>query len=412
MKCRILLQSSVAPLYNFFYIVILLFLLIACTGGETRPSQASSAGSGKSVSPNAGAGAEREIQKQVFPGPAWQALALLETGDNPLWFELGSGGPLLIESPGAASLAPYAPWPHARFILGMMVWKGFLVMAVNRDGFLVLGPDLNGASAGLDSGRVVLYRSASGAYWDPYTAESFFLWQDKPAVLIYRNDFFSEHEAPSPEPQVFVLDTASAVPLGAAVPALQKFPPGDAWEAELVRKGPDGFWYYRVKEKGKSSGETAYFRTPDLGKEGVKISAGEWRNSDLPEKDENTPRFLAAMFDRIIVDYAPGEVFIARTVSPDFEGQRLFRAGGADNPALLYCYYREAQEPFALALLPDGRGFFSDGTAVGSFSLPALPDEFVYTGAAVLGSVLVVSWEEQQEAGIGAAGFMVLKIAW
>ena len=67
-------------------------------------------------------------------------------------------------------------------------------------------------------------------------------------------------------------------------------------------------------------------------------------------------------------------------------------------------------EPLALAIFPDGSGFYSYGTEqdVRSFSLPPLPEGFIYTGIAVLGKVIAASWEEQQEAGIGAAGFMVI----
>jgi hypothetical protein len=48
----------------------------------------------------------------------------------------------------------------------------------------------------------------------------------------------------------------------------------------------------------------------------------------------------------------------------------------------------------------------------GSFEhllLPHLPDGFCYTGAAQTGDYLFVSWEEQEEFFIGAAGFMIYK---
>jgi hypothetical protein len=51
-----------------------------------------------------------------------------------------------------------------------------------------------------------------------------------------------------------------------------------------------------------------------------------------------------------------------------------------------------------------------DEPGTGPFSLPALPEGFAYTGVAALGGVVAASWEEQQEAGIGAAGFMVMSL--
>jgi len=41
--------------------------------------------------------------------------------------------------------------------------------------------------------------------------------------------------------------------------------------------------------------------------------------------------------------------------------------------------------------------------------LPGLPEGFVYTGIKYVGDSLFVSWEEQEDYSIGAAGFMVIK---
>jgi len=372
--------------------------------------------SGKQAVQSGEAGAKPAAQEQINPGPAWPAVALLQTGDNPLWFELRPAGPSLIDSPAAASLTPFTPWPYARFVSGMMVWDGFLVMAINRDGFLVLGSTDDSAAA-------MLYRAPAGGLWDSYTAESLFLWKDKPAVLLYRNDFFAEPAAPSPKPQVYTLDSSSPVPLGAAVPALESFPSDGPWEAETVQRGPDGFWYYRMKEKGLAQNETAYFRTANLGEIGTKISVGEWRNSDLPEGPEKAPPVLLTVLRNAQpeldhVQGGAGRFFVIRAVSTDFEGARFFGSvkvsalTETENSQLLYGYCRQTPEPLALAILGDGRGLYSFGPVgkLESFSLPALPDGFAYTGVALLGDVLAASWEEQQEAGIGAAGFMVMQM--
>lgn len=363
-------------------------------------------------------------------GPAWPALALLKTGENPLWFELGPDGPALIESPASASLAPYVPWPRARFVTGMRLWRDFLVMAVNRYGFLALGAEakVSGAdAAGPETAGTVLYQSADRARWDPYTTESLFSWEGRPAALLYRNDFFSEPSALPSRPQVFVLDESSAVPLPASVPALENFPPGGSWETEEVRRGGDGFWYYRMKEKGRTQNETSYFRAGSLTEEGEKISAAEWRNSGNPEGPEKTPPRVAVLLEAA-AELRRGSVPVARLLSPDFEGQRLFTAAGTpgpasvtsstdENAAVLYAYSRETPPPLAVAVFPDGAGLFSRGTdtqgarsGAEPFSLPALPQGFVYSGIALLGNVLLASWEEQRDAAVGAAGFMVVNV--
>jgi hypothetical protein len=305
MKPRLVLRLSLLPVF------LALFFLTACSEKEEHQ------------------GGEDYSYSEVW-APAWPALALLKTGEHPLWFELGPDGPSHIVSPANATLTPFAPWPHARFISGMLLWDSFLVMAVNRDGFLIL-------DGGPETTELVLYRAADSALWDPYTTESLFIWEDRPLVLLYRNDFFSGFPAPPPASQIYALDTSSPVPLAAAVPALGNITP--PWEAEVLRHGSDGFWYYRIREKGGNQNETVYFRTTDLAVAGTRIPVEEWRDSD--------PRGLDSF--GIIADDRP-------------------------------------------------------------FSLPALPAGFAYSGVALFGNVLVASWEEQLDAGIGAAGFMVMAL--
>jgi len=370
---------------------------------------------------NAGSGiTEISDEEQEYASLPWPALARLRAGENPIWFEFGQDGPCLIDSVAAASLAPYVPWPHARYATAMAVWNGFIVMAVNRDGFLIFGP----AGESPDATELLLCRSAADDLWDPYTTESFFFWEGMPAVLLYRNDFFGELTAPTPDPQVYTLDFFSPVPVGAFVPALEIFPSGGSWETELLRRGPDGLWYYRMKEKAQGRHTTAYFRTADLNVEGKKISLGEWMNSDRGEAPENIPRNLAFLLESVF-KFFPGTKSQLKAVSPDFEGQRVFTIGStngisdgisdgasaiAENTTLLYAYCQNAPESLALAILPGGTGFTltGDEREAVPFSLPVMPQGFVYTGVAVLGNVLIASWEEQREAGVGAAGFIVM----
>jgi hypothetical protein len=365
---------------------------------------------------NTGSGiTEISDEEQEYVSLPWPALARLRAGENPIWFEFEQDGPCLIESAAAASLTPYVPWPHARYVTAMAIWNGFLVMAVNRDGFLVFGP----AGESPETTDLLLCRSDSGGLWDPYTTESFFIWEGKPAILLYRNDFFGELTAPTPDPRVYALDFSSPVPVGVYVPALEIFPPNGSWETEILRRGPDGLWYYRMKEKAQGRNATAYYRTDDLNVEGRKISFGEWMNSDRGEDSENIPGNLTVLLESVL-ELSPGTKSRLKIVSPDFEGQRVFTFGSTDgasaiaeNTALIYAYCQDASESLVLAILPGGMGFIltGDEREVIPFPFPAIPEGFVYTGVAVFGNALIASWEEQQEAGVGAAGFMVMAMA-
>ena len=365
----------------FFFLLVFLPLLMACTWGRN--------------------GSETP-EVVIRESTAWPAVALLRTGKNPIWFELLPDGPRNIGSAAEAELSPFTPWPHARFITGMLLWDGFLVMAVNGDGFLVLGP--------AENADLALYRAAH-SLWGPYTAESFFLLEDKPAVLLYRNNFFSGPTVPPVFPQIYVLDKSSPFPLGIFVPALESFPEGGFWEAELTRLAPDGFWYYRMKEKGGVQNETAYFRTTSLSEAGEEISVVEWRNSDNPEWPRNVSLHLTHILDRA-PELVPGRISAVRVLSPEYDRPRVFSSARAgESLVLLHSYSRETPDPMALVILGDGRGFICEGKQpeVKPFSLPALPENFVYTGIVLIENAIVASWEEQQEAGIGAAGFMVME---
>ena len=298
----------------FILLAALLLLLPGCTQGDAQYTPVPAA-----------APHEEEAVEAPIHG-VWPALALIETGEHPLWFELGVNGPALIESPFHATLTPLTPWPHARFVVEIIPWERYLVMAVNLDGFFVLGP----ASAYNAGTRAVLYRVTDSEFWANYTVGAVFIWRDQPAALLYRHDFFTGLHPYSPQPQVFVLNNSSPVPLGAEVPALR--PPGEGWEAETLSRGTSGYWYFRMRQKGGPRNQSAYFRARDLEGEGERISQSQWRAS-------------------------------------------------------AFAHSRESPEVLAM--------------------LPALPEGFAYTGVAFLGEIVLATWEEQQGAGIGAAGFMM-----
>ena len=378
MKIKNLLQRAGVCLV----VCVLIILNAACSENKSRLSGKASTGNSWRTD-----------------GSVWPALAMLQTGDNALWFEFGADGPALIESPSSATLSPYLPWPHARFVTGIQFWNNFIVMAVNRDGFLVFGK-------GRNSGEAVLYRIANSRLWDPYTAESFFLWEGKPAVLLYRNDFFLEPSAPKLGNQVFVLDAASPVPLSVSISALDNFPP--PWEAELAHQGVDGSWYFRMKEKGRPEAETAYFRSASLSEKGNTVSIGDWRNSSRPDTPENIPGYLAEVLGRA-AEFGITGFSAVKTISSDFDGERTFALEEDEGMVLLFAYCEPLR---AFVISPDGRGLYSivkEG-GVRPFSLPSLPEGFFYTGMALLENVVIASWEEQQEAGIGSAGFMVINV--
>jgi hypothetical protein len=118
--------------------------------------------------------------------------------------------------------------------------------------------------------------------------------------------------------------------------------------------------------------------------------------------------------------YGLAGTLVAAVVSPDFPLVRYFSTEvRASSEALteLAGYYRgsgaDAPETSALAILPDGRGIRAAGDdsapRLDLFSLPSLPEGFVYTRIGLAGQALVAAWEEQDGWNVGAAGFLILR---
>jgi hypothetical protein len=98
-------------------------------------------------------------------------------------------------------------------------------------------------------------------------------------------------------------------------------------------------------------------------------------------------------------------------VSPEFQSARFFAAdpesGTPDNGAIAGFY----SGGFFLAVSVSGEAFFIEtgDPSVRRFSLPSLPEGFVYTGLSMIAGAVFASWEEQEGYSIGAAGFMAIK---
>jgi hypothetical protein len=305
-------------------------------------------------------------------------------------------------------------------------------MGVNREGFLVIAPGDGPAFE-----YTGIRRAAEDEYWARYTLGTLFLQDDLPAALLYRNGFFSDPDGEPPAPPARALLPGNSRPAALIIPAFEELNAG-GWEVDGLRRGPDGFWYYRVISRASARPVVRYFRGPGLNERGEEVSLGEYRNSAQPEEVQKAPPVLAETLEGafLLADREgaagsrppdPPPLRIAALISPDFPGTRYFssgRAGAGEGLLELSGFYRErfpgAPGEFfdlALVILPGGRGIYGrsslqapSGVQTGPFVLPPLPEGFVYTGLGLAGRVLVVPWEERQESGVGAAGFMVIDI--
>ncbi|MDR2631268.1 MAG: hypothetical protein LBC60_10130 [Spirochaetaceae bacterium] len=356
--------------------------------------------------------------KGISASTQWMSpLAILRPGETPLWFELGREKPELVDSPGDASLKPFEPWPLTRWMTGFLIQEDRLIGTVNRSGFLVFIP------AGEED--VALYPVTDAAGWENYTVASLFLYQKTPAVLLYRNDFFEEPLAVPPEPPVrglaWGLIPGGSKPIGLELPALKSLPAGEGWEADALRLGKDGYWYYRGENRGRD--KPVYFRSPDLASPGEPASAGDFRSASEPSPVREAPALLARLLEEAFKLSGPGTIPVAAVTFAESGGTRYFSetpppAGETGEFVELSGYYRGGGagfpgDPQGLVLFPGGKGVYGklrEGTIeTGGFTLPSLPEKFSYTGIGLTGPALIALWEEREDLNVGAAGFMVIR---
>jgi len=333
------------------------------------------------------------------PAPSVAPMAILQAGEYPLWFQLGAEGPVLIETiEDACFSAALIPWPLAPHIRFTLAREENLLMAVNGGGFLCLSPRTDG--------KVGLYRFSGGEFWRQYTVGAFVLFDGKPAALLYRDDRFFDSKAPLPAPRLWTFDFRSGEPKTLTIPSLDVFAPEDGWDVDTLRRGGDAYWYFRAVKKTAQQPEIRMLRSGDLVQGGEKVSLGPFQNAALPEPLSAAPSPLREMLTAVFAESRGG---IAAVVSPEFQTVRTF-ATDREKAAMCGFYSGRPENTFFLAAFPQGSALYVTPSAIRRFSLPPLPEGFVYTGVGLCGDTVFASWEEQEEYSIGAAGFMVMKL--
>jgi hypothetical protein len=213
------------------------------------------------------------------------------------------------------------------------------------------------------------------------------------------------------------------------VGAFEGLAPEDGWDIEALLQGPDDRWLYRAALKSGGLQGIGYFSAGDLSLPGEASTQGAMQNASRPRPQDQAPEPLRQVLEAVFAEAASTGIgaAIAAVVSPEFESLRYYAAPqaldhiGEDIRFYPGYYLGGDRGGVALAVDPDGRGFIGalrDGSlTLREFALPALPQGFVYTGAAFFvlpsppgGGVSVAAlgvWEEQEGWNVGAAGFVL-----
>jgi len=255
---------------NNSIILIFLCLTISCARSSDKESVIE-------ILPEVQPLAETEPAK---PKPSAGAMAILQTGSQPLWFQLTQDGPVHITSvENAVNSAALTPWPLALHVFFIHESENELIIAINRDGFLRLAPN-SGTTPG-----IAMYCFGGGEFFRQYTMGGFVYYQDKPAALLYLDDIFLNSNAPLPNPRTWTFNMDSNTPFPLDIPALAQFPAEDGWDIDTLRSGSDGYWYYRAVKRRGSNPEILMLRVSDLSQTGNTASLASFQNS-APKKTE------------------------------------------------------------------------------------------------------------------------------
>jgi len=396
--------------FGFYAVVIFLCFIFSCIRGEKNTGSTNTSDS--------------QAQKQ-----ANLPTAILQAGEYPLWFLITSGGPVHIETvEDALFSAALIPWPFAPHIRFILARADDLFFAVNRSGLIRFSPEAQIAQEYGTEAVTEIYYFFGGEYWGQYTVGGFFLFNEKPAALLYRDDRFLDSDIPPPKFRLWTYNPNSFELDVLGVPALDVFTPEDGWNIDTFRLNGVSR-YFRAVKKNSAHPETRLEvimrRTKDLFETGEQISLGLFQNSARPEPVSAAPEPLRDILAMVFQENAGRQAGSLTIVSPEpeFPALRCF-AGSSENDQELYGYflkslpefqtpYLKSQTPILIIIDPQGNGLYiqEETAAINRFSLPPLPEGYVYTGIGLAGNTVIASWEEQEGYSIGASGFMALHLA-
>jgi hypothetical protein len=343
--------------------------------------------------------------------------AAVELNGSMAWFEFGADGPRAVADVLSSSLVSFEPWPLARRSTGMAVADGRIYIAVNRHGFLAVSPPP------IDGASVAVHALFDAARFGPYSLSAPFSYRGLPSATLYRDRFFQEAAPAAPDPRAFsvVLDAPVPVPIEPA--AFAFFPLAESWDIDACERGVDGSLVLRAAR----TDQVAYAAADNLNSAAAPIDAAAFRSALLPRLSGTAESPLrgaliaaaAACQDRVGIASAitdDGHGAVSFFLSPRADADPETALAAANRPPVRAWAYSDRSRAFVL--FPDGlcaaSGAVTDavsGAADRLTRFPALPEGFAYTGIAAAGSVVVVTWEEQKEWSVGAAGFAVVDAA-
>ncbi|MFZ5369206.1 MAG: hypothetical protein ACOZCE_13340 [Spirochaetota bacterium] len=193
---------------------------------------------------------------------------------------------------------------------------------------------------------------------------------------------------------------------------------GEARQAGQGGQTSQGGQSGRTSQAQHITGLKEYFAAQSLSNEPVSIGRGAYQTALQPQPFTSLPKMVQQLMRSFTDSQRKNHFPVLHLVRQDRPVQELFVAdpgaknvvplSGGESEIIKFIGY--ADDSNAVVVLPDGRGVIRRSSGLAAFSLPQLPDGFVYTGIVMLPHWIIAGWEEQESFAVGSAGFLIVKL--
>lgn len=341
---------------------------------------------------------------------------LQKTGTHQ-WYSFSRDGFEEIQLPRLAQKPAVKPWTEATRISSAAATETQAFFTANRRGILIVDAD----------GTISLKTDAR--FFPDQTTGSLFLDEGNPVFHVYRNAVFNKDSAAHEVAMPFIAEYNLETDIFYPVLYRDDFGMSDTQEVTSITASNNDL-YLSIKDSGKKTSfgyyqvaipstytdtaSTAHVRTID----GTPVSQEKFQEASDPLSFQLAPTRLKELLAAI-----PSSVRFSMT----------YQITGNQNTPAVYLHgftaetadsfipeaYAMAGGSWIAALFPDGTVYFqgslpdqymvADGKPV-CFSMPDLPNGFIWTSFAITGNLMIAGWEETGVYKTGAAGFITVKL--
>lgn len=360
-------------------------------------------------------GCSKEEQEVVEEAPVEEVQPENKTHH---WYYFTREGFEEVQLPRLAQKPAVKPWTEAARISSAAATDTQSFFTANRHGILIVDTD----------GTITLKTDAR--FFPENTIGSLFLDEGNPVFHVYRNTVFNKEETAHDIAMPFIAEYNLTTDMFYPVLYRDDFGMSDTQEVSSISVNANTL-FLSIKDSGKKTtfdyyrviipstytetASSAHVRTID----GTPVSQDEYIAASGPAAFATAPERLKALLQAI-----PASVKFCislQTTGSESTPVTYLHGFTADTlDEVITDAYAMAGSSWIAALFPDGTVYFqgslsdqymvADGKPV-CFSMPELPDGYIWTVFAISGNIMTAGWEETGVYKTGAAGFITVDLS-